>query len=146
MVNLTKFAENLKDLMFDNNLSQKDLAENTGIERASICNYLKGNRIPNLKSTVILCEYFNCSVDFLIGKSVENSHIKFLPCPPFAERLKLYLNKYGGSPLSLCKLVGLPDSKFYGWLAGTNFPKIDNVEKLADYFKISIDQFLGREN
>ena len=146
MVILSKFTENLRDLMFDNNLSQKDLADNTGIERASICNYLKGNCMPNLKAVITLAEYFNCSVDFLIGKSEENNHTKFLPCPPFSERLKLYLNKYKGKPLSLCKLLGLPDSKFYGWLAGTNFPRIDNVEKLADYFKVTIDQFLGREN
>lgn len=146
MVILSKFAENLRDLMFDNNLSQKDLADNTGIERASICNYLNGNCMPNLKAVITLAEYFNCSADFLIGKSEENTHTKFLPCPPFSERLKLYLKKYNGKPLSLCKLIGLPDSKFYGWLAGTNFPRIDNVEKLADYFKVTIDQFLGREN
>ena len=145
MDNLSKFTENLKDLMFDNNLLQKDLANNTGIDRASINRYLKGNCIPNLKSVVILSDYFNCSVDFLIGKSTENNHTKFLPCPPFSERLKFYLTKYNGKPLGLCKEVGLPDSKFYGWLAGTNFPRIDSVEKLADFFKCSIDQFLGRE-
>ena len=146
MESMSKFAENLKDLMFDNNLSQKDLAESTAIDRASINRYLKGNCIPNLKAVVRLAEYFNCSVDFLIGKSAENSNTKFLPCPPFCKRLQLYLNKYGGTPLSLCKTVGLPDSRFYGWLAGTHFPRIDNVERLADYFKCSIDQFLGRES
>ena len=143
---MSKFVENLKDLMFDNNLTQKDLADNTGIDRASISRYLKGNCIPNLKAVVKLSEYFNCSVDFLIGKSTENNHIKFLLCPPFSERLKLYLDKYDGTALNLCKVVGLPDSRFYGWLAGTNFPRIDSVEKLADYFKVSIDQFLGRES
>ena len=143
---MSKFVENLKDLMFDYNLSQKDLADNTGIDRASVSRYLKGNCIPNLKAVITLCEYFNCSVDFLIGKSTENLHAKFLPCPPFSERLKLYLKKYSGTPLGLCKEIGLPDSKFYGWLAGTNFPRVDNVEKLADYFKVSIDQFLGRES
>ena len=145
MVVLSKFAENLKDLMFDSNLSQKDLADHTGIERASICNYLKGNCLPNLKAVVTLSDYFNCSVDFLIGKSEENGHANFSACPPFSERLRIYLAKYSGSPLSLCKLLGLPDSKFYGWLAGTNFPRIDSVEKLAEYFDCSIDQFLGRE-
>ena len=146
MVVLSKFVENLKDLMFDNNLSQKDLAESTGIDRASINRYLKGNCMPNLKGIVKLSDYFNCSVDFLIGKSEENSYTNFSSCPPFSERLRLYLDKYSGKPLSLCKLLGLPDSKFYGWLAGTNFPRIDSVEKLAEYFDCSIDQFLGREN
>lgn len=146
MENMSKFAENLKDLMFDNNLSQKELAENTAIDRASINRYLKGNCIPNLKAVIKLAQYFNCSIDFLIGKSTENNHTKFLPCPSFSERLQFYLNKYDGTALGLCKVVGLPDSRFYGWLAGTNFPRIDGVEKLADYFKVSIDQFLGRES
>ena len=146
MVVLSKFVENLKDLMFDNNLSQKDLADVTGIDRASINRYLKGNCMPNLKAVVALAEYFNCSIDFLIGKSTENNQTKFVPCPPFSERLNIYLKKYNDTALSLCKKVGLPDSRFYGWLAGTNFPRIDNVEKLADYFLITIDQFLGRES
>lgn len=146
MIVLSKFVENLKDLIFDNHLTHKKLAENTGIDEASICRYMKGNCMPNLKSVVILAEYFNCSVDFLVGKCEEKNHPDFLPCPPFSERLKHYLKIYNGTPLSLCKTVGLPDSRFYGWLAGTNFPRMDSVEKLADYFNCSIDQFLGREN
>ena len=146
MVNLSKFAENLTDLIFDNHLTHKMLAQNTGIDEASICRYLKGNCMPNLKAIVTIAEYFNCSIDFLIGKSIEENHTKFLPCPPFAERLKFYLKQYNGSAYNFCKTVGLPDNRFYGWLQGTNFPRIDNVEKLADYFKCSIDKFLGRES
>lgn len=145
MVVLSKFAENLKDLMFDSKLTQTELAEKTGIDKASVCRYLKGNCMPNLKATVTLAEFFDCSVDFLIGKSQENCNAKFLPCPAFSKRLQYYLDKFGGSGYKLCKTVGLSDNKFYGWLAGTNFPQIDNVEKLADFFKCTIDQFLGRE-
>ena len=144
-MNLSRFADNLQDLIIDSKLTQKQLAEKTGIDKASINRYKAGNCMPNLKATVIIAEYFNCSIDFLIGKTEESNHADFLPCPPFRERLELYLERYGGTAYSLCKTVGLPDNKFYGWLAGTNFPRMDNVEKLADYFKCTIDQFLGRE-
>ena len=145
MISLSKFAENLKDLLFDSKLTQKQLADITGIDKASINRYKAGTCMPNLKAVVKLAEHFNCSIDYLVGKTEESSHSNFLPCPPFNERLQLYLNRYGGTAYSLCQTVGLPDNKFYGWLAGTNFPRIDSVEKLADYFKCTIDQFLGRE-
>ncbi|HBN12889.1 MAG TPA: hypothetical protein DD415_04660 [Clostridiales bacterium] len=146
MVILSKFAENLDNLIFDHNISQKELAEKTGLDKASISRYRKGNCMPNLKSVVKLAEYFNCSIDFLIGKSVTEKHGDFLPCPPFSERLQFYVNNYEGTSYKLCKTVHLPDNRFYDWLKGTRFPTIDNVEKLADYFHCTIDCFLGREN
>lgn len=146
MVILSKFVENLNDLLFDAGITRKQLSENTGIDKASITRYFQGNCIPNLNSIIKLAEFFNCSIDFLIGKTEEKPDLKFLPCPPFSTRLALYLSKYNGTPYALCKELHLPDNRFYGWLSGTNFPTIENVEKLADHFKCTIDQFLGRES
>lgn len=145
MVILSKFAENLKDLIFDSRINQKILSAETGIDKASVSRYVNGISIPNLKSTVLLADYFECSIDFLIGKSEENCHAGFRPCPPFSERLKYYLSIYNGSPYCLCRELGLPDNKFYGWRDGLCFPTVANVEKLADFFKCTVDGFLGRE-
>ncbi len=145
MINLSKFAENLSDLIFDKGITQKQLAESTGLDAASICKYLEANRMPTVDAIIKLADYFNCSVDFLLGVNEEKSNSKFLPCPPFSERLEYFLSVYGHSGHKLCKEAGLPDSRFYHWKNGTHAPSLESVEKLAIFFKCPIDFVLGRE-
>lgn len=144
MVSLSKFAENLKDLLSDSGLTQKELAEKTGIEPASINRYLKGNCEPTVKNVVALADFFNCSVDFLLGLTEEQASTPFLPCPPLVERLNYYYTLSGLSGYELCEKAELPSSRFYHWLKGTHTPTIDSIEKFAKFFKCTIDEFLGR--
>lgn len=146
MVDLRKFAENLNDLMFDYKISQKELAERTGIDKASINRYLKGNCMPSVKSVVKLADFFNCSVDFLLGLSEEKSNTEFLPCPPISERINYFLELSELTAYRFCKNVKLPDSRFYHWQKGTHSPTIPSIENIANYFKCSIDKVLGRES
>lgn len=62
-----KFAERLKELRKDKNLSQLSLAKELNISDACINRWEKGIRIPNIDSIIILCDYFGCTADFLIG-------------------------------------------------------------------------------
>ncbi len=107
-MNNARFAENLSDLIFDKGITQKQLAESTGLDAASICKYLEANRMPTVDAIIKLADYFNCSVDFLLGVNEEKSNSKFLPCPPFSERLEYFLSVYGHSGHKLCKEAGLP--------------------------------------
>ena len=101
--------------------------------------------MPTVDAIIKLADYFNCSVDFLLGVNEEKSNSKFLPCPPFSERLEYFLSVYGHSGHKLCKEAGLPDSRFYHWKNGTHAPSLESVEKLAIFFKCSIYFVLGRE-
>ena len=64
-----KFAERLKELRIDANLSQKQLSINLNrrIDQAAIARWEQGLRTPNLESAMILAEYFGVSLDYLAG-------------------------------------------------------------------------------
>ena len=64
---MKKFAERLKDLREEKKLSQYELSKQTGISTACINRWEKNLRIPNIDSIVILCKFFSCSADYLIG-------------------------------------------------------------------------------
>ena len=49
----------------DRNLTQKQLAEKTGISASSIAMYEIGERVPTLKRAKILADFFQVSVDYL---------------------------------------------------------------------------------
>lgn len=50
-------------------LTQKDLAEYLGISRQAYANYETGSREPDIATLKQLAEYFDVSLDYLLGKT-----------------------------------------------------------------------------
>lgn len=61
------FKERLKELRKSRGLSQKQLAEKTGISVHTINSYESGRRDPNTKNLQILQDFFQVSQGFLLG-------------------------------------------------------------------------------
>lgn len=64
----------LKELREKNKVSQIKLQMDTGIEQALISKYENGKRVPPTETLIIFAEYFNVSIDYLIGRT-ENPEI-----------------------------------------------------------------------
>lgn len=55
-------------------MTQQDLADKIEGAKSSVAMYEKGDRKPSLEVLVKLSEIFNCSIDYLLGKSdIRNS-------------------------------------------------------------------------
>lgn len=63
------FIDNLKQLRWENNLTQKELAEKVGISKSSIGFYENGDRIPDINTLSALADFFNVSTDYLLGRT-----------------------------------------------------------------------------
>jgi len=66
---MATFAERLKELRKEKGLTQKELADTFFITKSSICKYETGVNSPENKLLQNLAEYFNVSVDYLLGNS-----------------------------------------------------------------------------
>jgi transcriptional regulator with XRE-family HTH domain len=64
--------KNLKEIRLQNNLTQKELSEQTKIIRQNISRYENGEVEPNISTLIKLADYFNVSVDYLIGHRQNN--------------------------------------------------------------------------
>ena len=64
---MNKFAERLKELRIENNMSQSDLARVLKISPACINRWETNQRIPNIESIIPLCALFKVSAGYLIG-------------------------------------------------------------------------------
>ncbi len=58
---------NLKELREKSRISQKELADYLGISQNAVSLYEIGKREPNIKTLIKLSDYFNVSVDYLLG-------------------------------------------------------------------------------
>lgn len=48
--------------------TQAQVAADTGLTAAAICNYENGDRTPTLQSLYALASYYDVSLDYLTGK------------------------------------------------------------------------------
>lgn len=54
----------------------------------------------------------------------------------FAKNLSYYVNRSNRSQLEIAESIGVAASTFNNWMKGYKYPRIDKIEKLADYFGI----------
>lgn len=62
-------AHNLKNLRLERGLTQIELSKNLNINRATYAHYETGRREPDIETLKLLADYFNVSVDYLLGNS-----------------------------------------------------------------------------
>lgn len=54
----------------------------------------------------------------------------------FAKNLEYYIKKNNITQKELAEAIGVSSPALNDWIKGKKFPRIDKIEKLADYFKI----------
>ncbi|MBE7012304.1 MAG: helix-turn-helix transcriptional regulator [Ruminococcaceae bacterium] len=68
--------KNIKKLRIDKGLSQQQLADIIGVSQQSINKYENHNVEPNIETLSLLADYFETSVDFIIGRTEINRKIQ----------------------------------------------------------------------
>ena len=63
------FGDILKNLRESKNTTQKDLADHLGITDRNIRYYETGQRMPPTDILIKIADYFNVSVDYLLGRT-----------------------------------------------------------------------------
>lgn len=71
-------VKNLKYLRMEKNISQQKLAEIIGVSQQSINKYENHNIEPDIATLILLADYFNTSVDYLIGNTDINHKIQII--------------------------------------------------------------------
>lgn len=66
---MASFSRRLKELRVSKNLGQKEVGVIIGVSDSSIRKYETGERTPNPDALAKLAEFFNVTVDYLIGVS-----------------------------------------------------------------------------
>lgn len=65
------FKGNLRSLMDEVGYSQQELAQEAKIDQSTISKYLNGTRMPSVRALNNIAIALNCTVDELIGNSMD---------------------------------------------------------------------------
>ena len=66
---MKKFAERLKQLRDERGVSQAKVATVLGVSRFAVYSYEKEKAFPTAEGLVALADYFDVTLDYLLGRS-----------------------------------------------------------------------------
>jgi len=66
---MSTFGERLKQVRIKKGLTQKEVAESTGLIRATLANWEIGRAEPDLESIKTLANFYSIPVDYLLGRT-----------------------------------------------------------------------------
>lgn len=84
---MATFSDMLTYLRKQDGLSQKDLADKTGLTRSAIGMYETGKREPDFETLEVFADFFNVNMDTLLGKSGTTSPKPTITLSPNMEPL-----------------------------------------------------------
>lgn len=144
---MNDFQERLQGLLNDNNLSRLQLANKICIAPSTINGYFNDNYYPEIEIAIKMSNFFNCSLDFLLGLSDEkNSKFKITQTNISEIFFKNFNSLIKENKVSIARTMRdlkMSEQNYYRWRDG-QFPKTINLIAIANYFETSID-FLLRE-
>ena len=142
---ILKFTENFLDLCKETNLNQVQLANEIGINQSQISRYFNGV-LPDIETVVKICDYFNCSIDFIVGLNDKFSYNKMKKSfnnLAFYNEYTKFLKQKSISHFKLSKKKIVCETSLRFWKKG-KLPKFEVLCNIAFELGGSIDKMLGR--
>lgn len=69
-----KLGDNLKNLLEQCNITQKQLAQQLDITPAALGNYIRNIREPDYRTLIKIADFFHVSTDFLLGHDIHHPY------------------------------------------------------------------------
>jgi len=147
---MEKFHEKLKVLRKEKGLTQKSLSNMLNISQGAYAQWENGKREPNFEKLSLLACIFDVSIDFLLSEYLEMSKETYLKLKEekknlFSVRLKELRLQHGFSQEELAEKIGIKRNSYSDWENGKCKPNYEKLEKIADFFGVSLDWLFGRE-
>lgn len=143
MINLSK----LKDIREDNDISQEEMAKILGVNRSTYSLWELGINIIPLKKLCDFADYFNYSIDYVLGisnnRSSKNS-IKGLNLQKLGSNMKKIRIKHELSQENVANLLDVTQACITRYEKGIICISTSNLYKFSREFKISLNELCGK--
>lgn len=133
-------AQNLKYLREQKGLSQRDFSSALGLSCATVGMWETNHRKPDIEMIVQLAEYFGVTLDEFVLAELRP------PIPLYATNLRYLRTKHSMTQENMADLLGYRGKQGYGAIeTGKSKASIDDLEKLADFFGVTLDQLVKQD-
>ncbi|MEG2116095.1 MAG: helix-turn-helix transcriptional regulator [Clostridia bacterium] len=143
MDNLSNFTERLRELMQERGLNNSSLEKVSGCPNTTISAWLTKNAFPKPRSLIRLSDYFDCSIDYLLGLTDAPERSRSENPTTFANRITQLTKDKNITFYRVYTDCKIPNNYFSRWLHKNLIPEITTLTVIADYFGCSIEYLLG---
>ncbi len=141
---MSTFEERLDLLMSEIGINSVELGLKIGVSPSVISRWGQNNGSLLLSNALSLCNLFQCTLDYLVGRNDKDFKTTFLDCPAFYNQIKAVLHKEKVTQYRICKDTSIKSAHFYRWSKGSE-AKVSTLVIMADYLDCSLDYLVGRE-
>lgn len=144
---MEKITKRLQELFNDEDFDKGDLINFLKLKDETLFYMWKrGECIPSLINLDKIARYFNCSMEFLFGRTEDFGHNKYEEIKSFDSQLKKIMKETKTTQYKMIyKDNKFSSNNFHKWFKNKSIPTPETIIKLADYFNVSVDYLLGRE-
>lgn len=143
---MAEFKDRLKELRQSARMTQKDLGQALEISSSTVGMYEQGERTPDIDTLESIADYFNVSVDFLLGRvKGQNSLSTAGSCEmKVCELIKTRRQELGLTVREVAECVGVGASTVSRWESGhiANMRR-DKIPKLAKVLDLDPNLLTG---
>jgi len=133
-------AQNLKYLREQKGLSQRDFSADLGLSCAAIGMWEQNHRKPDIEMIIRLAEYFGVTLDDLVLRDLKP------PIPKYASNIRYLRLSHGITQEQMGELLGLKNKSSLSLIeAGKSGISVENLEKLADFFGVTLDELVKQD-
>lgn len=152
------FGQILKQLRTAEGLTQNELAKILDVSKSNISKYEAGSVEPNMSVLIRISEYFEISVDCLLGKNTKNESAlekendffffffnnESLLRDIFSKRIRTAILDLGLTEEDFKTAISFGSEKASSFLNGEGEPTADDLIELSQFLDTSIDYLLGQ--
>ena len=140
------FQKRLLEIINDSDFKKAELVKLIPISQSTLSNALSYGIIPSVKTLIRVADFFDISINYLLGKNIENDFIKSISGATFHQRFESLCTEKGVSHYKVATDCLFDKSNISKWFSKNFLPELEIIELLCDYFNVSPDYLLGRSD
>lgn len=139
-------SERLIDIRIDADLSQEEMAEILKTTQSNYSRWENGTELIPLRKLTLLCNYFNVSMDYAIGKTrEENGNGKHeINLKTIGSRLQTIRKKFNLTQTDLAEMLNTSQSTISAYENGKTIILTAFALEIVEKYDISLDWLCGR--
>ncbi len=138
------FQKRFNSILEDSDYTRNELAKLIPLSQSTLSNALTYGIIPSTKTLVKISDFFDISINFLLGKTDVEDFDKSSSPANFQSRFESLCSEKEVTHYKVASDCLFDKSNISRWISKGFLPELEILELLCDYFNVSIDYILGR--
>ena len=138
------FQKRFKSLVEDSDYKRSELAKLIPLSQSTLSNALTYGIIPSTKTLMKIADFFDISINFLLGKTDIEDFYKSSSPASFLPRFESLCSEKEVTHYKVAADCLFDKSNISRWISKGFLPELEILELLCDYFNVSPDYLLGR--